>query len=117
MTQLSVAQSLYTMLTGSTALMAKIKGVYDVVPENTAGPYIAIGQLQSLRGRLLSETERAWYADLHIWSSYQGRKEVLEIADLISPVIPPGLFQEELMVIQDPSGWYHGVLTIKGYDR
>ena len=30
MTQLSVAQSLYTMLTGSTALMAKIKGVrYD----------------------------------------------------------------------------------------
>ena len=117
MTQLSVAQNLYTMLTGSTALMAKIKGVYDVVPENTAGPYIAIWQLQSLRGRLLSETERAWYADLHIWSSYQGRKEVLEIADLISPVIPPGWFQEELMVIQDPSGWYHGVLTIKGYDR
>jgi hypothetical protein len=117
MSQLSVAQAIYTALTGSTPLMAKVTGVYDVVPKNTAGPYIAIGQLQSLRGRLLSDNERAWYADIHIWSSYQGRKEVLEIADLISPVIPPGWFAEELTVIQDPSGWYHGVLTIKGYDR
>lgn len=117
MSHLTVVQAVYTALTGNAALMAKIKGVYDVVPEGTDGPYIALGYQQSLRGRIIDETERNWYYDLDIWSSYQGRKEVLEIADLVRAALPSEWFYEELTVLKDPSGWYHGVLTIKGYDR
>ena len=37
MSALTAFQAIYTLLTSSTTLMAKIKGVYDVVPEGTAG--------------------------------------------------------------------------------
>jgi hypothetical protein len=117
MSHVSVTQSVFNALTSSVPLMAKITGVYDVVPEGTDGPYIALGYQQSLRGRIIDETERNWYYDLDIWSSYQGRKEVLEIADLVRAALPSEWFYEELTVLKDPSGWYHGVLTIKGYDR
>lgn len=117
MSHVSVTQSVFNALTSSAPLMAKITGVYDVVPEGTDGPYVALGYEQSLRGRLLNEGERSWYFDLDIWSEYQGRKEVLEVADLVRAALPPEWFYEELTVLKDPSGWYHGVLTIKGYDR
>jgi len=117
MSHLSAAQAVYTALTGNAALMAKITGVYDVVPEGTAGPYIALGYSQSLRGRLLDDTERAWYLNIDIWSEYQGRKEILEIADIIAGVLSDEWFLEELEVLNDPSGWYHGVITVKGYNR
>lgn len=117
MSALTAFQAVYTLLTGSTALMAKIKGVYDVVPEGTAGPYIQLGYEQSLRGRILSDTERVWYQTLDIWSEYQGRKEILEIIDLVNGLLPTEWFLEEFYVLEDPSGWYHGVGVIKGYDR
>ena len=117
MSHVSVTQSVFNVLTSSVPLMAKITGVYDVVPEGTDGPYVALGYEQSLRGRLLNEGERSWYFDLDIWSEHKGRKEVLEVADLIKAALPPEWFYEELTVLKDPSGWYHGVLTIKGYDR
>ena len=44
-------------------------------------------------------------------------EEVLQIADLVRAALPSEWFYEELTVLKDPSGWYHGVLTIKGYDR
>ena len=117
MSHVAVGQAVYSALASSVALMAKITGVFDVVPEGTKGPYIALGYQQSLRGRIINEQERLWYYDLDIWSSYQGRKEILEIADLVRAALPPGWFYEELVVLKDPSGWYHGILTIKGYDR
>ena len=55
--------------------------------------------------------------DLHLWSEYQGRREVLEVADLIFAAMPMDWFVEELITLKDPSGWWHGVLTIRGFDR
>ena len=65
-------------------------------------------------GRILSDTERVWYQTLDVWSEYQGRKEVLEIIDLVKGLLPTEWFLEEFYVLDDPSGWYHGVGVIKG---
>jgi len=115
MSHLTISQEIYTTIT--TALGETVTGVFDTVPSEQASPYLVIGQLQSLEGRLLDASERQWAVDVHIWSSYLGRKEIVEIADAIRNALPEKWFFEELIVLEDPSGWYHGVLTIRGYDR
>ena len=113
----STLKAVRDLLTGSTALMAKLKGVWTYPPDEQACPYIVIEGFQALPGRLLNWGEKAWSADLHIWSSYRGMKEVLEIADLVYPLIPAEWFSEELLTVRDLSGLYHGILTLRGYDR
>lgn len=115
MSHLTVSQEIYTTIVA--ALGDDVTGVFDKVPTEQPSPYIVIGQLQSLEGRLLDHSERMWAVDVHIWSSYAGRKEVVEIADAIRDGLPEKWFFEELIVLEDPSGWYHGILTIRGYDR
>lgn len=115
MSHLTLSQEIYTTI--STALGGMVTGVFDKLPGEQASPYVVIGQLQSLEGRLLDHSERNWAVDVHIWSSYLGRKEIVEIADAIQDVLPDKWFFEELIVLEDPSGWYHGILTIRGYDR
>ncbi len=114
MAYIDTFQAIYTTLVGSAELMAKITGVFDALPQEQPAPYIVLGQLQALPGRLLDESEHAWSLDIHIWSAYQGRKEVLEIVDILKGVLS-GYFFEELVVQEDPTGWYHGILTVRGY--
>ena len=110
-------QSVYTLLNTNAALTAKAS-VYDFVPEDATSPYIQIQFSQSLRGRILNESEREMYFDLHIWSQYRGSKEVLEIIDLIAAIVPSEWFEDDAQTIfRDESGWYHGILTLKMYDR
>jgi len=117
MSYASITQDIYNTLTNNALLMDTVTGVFDVVPSDQESPYIAMGQLQALEGRLLDHSERSWSMDLHIWSSYRGRLEVVQIADLIMPIVPSDWWFEELIVLDDDSGWYHGVLTLRGYDR
>ncbi len=114
MAYISTFQGLYDTLTASSELMAKVTGVFDALPHEQASPYIVLGAMQALPGRLLDESEHAWSLDIHIWSAYQGRKEVLEIVDILKGVLS-GYFFEELVVQKDPTGWYHGILTVRGY--
>ena len=114
MSQKTIIQDIFTLLKNASL---SVTAVYDAAPENAVSPYLVLGQLQSLEGRLLSGQERRWALDIHIWSSYEGRKEVVEIADAIMAILPGELFTEEVVVIRDPSDWYHGILTMRGYDR
>ena len=116
-TYIDFQKKIYCLLTGDPALVAKVTGVFDVVPEEQTAPYIVIDTIQALEGSLINDTERLISVDLHIWSAYQGKKEVLEIAELIEAVLPADLRTENLIVLQDPSDWYHGILTIRGYIR
>lgn len=112
-----IAQRVYACITGNVPLMAKITGVYDGIPDNQQPPYILIGTVQVLPGRLYSGEEKAWAVDLHIWSAYKGSKEIWEIADIVSRGMPKDVFFENLMIMQDPSGWRQGILTLRGYYR
>jgi hypothetical protein len=43
--RLELQKDIYGALTGDATLMAKITGVYDFVPDNTAYPFIQIGEV------------------------------------------------------------------------
>jgi hypothetical protein len=78
---LSLQGAIYSALTGNTALMALVQGVYDAQPRPLTGddallfPYVTIGD----------DTLNDWSTDtesgadatitIHTWSRYKGRKE------------------------------------------
>lgn len=110
---------LYTLLTGHAALSSVITGVFEEPPAEQNGPYVVLGDFQQTGGRLLNDSERTGVLTLHIWSSYKGRKEVLQVAGLVDEALEEnGFLFEDLEVFQDDeSGWKHGVSTYKVYYR
>lgn len=77
----SLQKGLYDALTGDSALMALISGVYDYAPENSAYPYVTLGEgeaadLSNLRDQAVEAEFR-----LSIWSRAAGRKQALEIME------------------------------------
>lgn len=87
--ELAIQGAVYAALTGSAALTALVRGVYDAQPRPLTGsdtlqfPYITIGE----------DTHTDWSTDtesgddatitIHTWSRYNGRKELKEIQGLI----------------------------------
>jgi len=76
---LEVQKSLYAKLTGDSALMVLVTGVYDYVPEGAELPYVTIGDIgaadDSAKGRKGYELD----VNLEVYSQGQGRKECLDI--------------------------------------
>lgn len=111
-------------LTGNTALMAAIEGVYDDVPDEAKGPYLVYGDLVEREGRLMDCSEREVHMTLHVFSSYDGRKETFEVADLVKSAIGDrmtvsevevGMLIEEFQVLREEGGWWHGILSYRTY--
>jgi len=73
-------QAVYGALTGDSALMALVRGVYDHVPQGSAFPYVVIGE----------GTARAWGAAgldgieatlaIHVWSRERGLREIKTVS-------------------------------------
>lgn len=110
---------LFALLTGDAALSSVITGVFEEPPAEQKGPYVVLGDFQQTGGRLLNDSERTGVLTLHIWSSYKGRKEVLQVAGLVDEALEEnGFLFEDLEVFQDDEpGWKHGVSTYKVYYR
>ena len=61
--------------------------VYDEVPETAVAPYITLGAFTSKSiGNKLADLSDISLA-IHIWSEYNGKAEVKEIADDITAVL------------------------------
>lgn len=86
-----IQKAIYQALTNDVTLMAKITGVFDEVPENQDYPYITLGETTinpyNTFGRKGKDTTRT----LHIWSDYEGNKEVLEIFSDIERILDNGI--------------------------
>jgi hypothetical protein len=118
---LSLQQAIYTRLTGDTALMDAIEGVFDWIPDQTEYPYVSIGD----------DTGNDWSAAdfdgkeitvvIHSWSRAEGRSEVKTIQSLVKGLLHRAslaltganlvqmLFEFEETLL-DPDGvTYHGV--------
>lgn len=108
---------LFEELYSALSSIGGLTGVFDLLaPDDQAGPYLIIGQFQELEGRLLNDGERKLVVTLHLWSSYQGKAEVLALCDAVDYAMPEHyLFNDMLVLRDDESGWYHGVLTYRVY--
>ena len=69
-------QAIYGALTGDSALMAMITGVHDHVPQETAFPYVTIGEASAVDWRTVGHDGMEVTLVLHAWSRERGRREV-----------------------------------------
>lgn len=73
--------ALYQRLTGDTALMADVTGVYDHVPEGAGFPYLVLGEATATPQGALDRYGRRSTVTLHVWSAYRGYFEALGVVD------------------------------------
>jgi hypothetical protein len=121
----ALQQSIYQQLTGDTALMNMVNGVYDRALQGSEYPYITFGNIQGTDWS--SNTTRGFEAHLtlHIWSREGGRKEAVAIMERVYSLIhddeltPEGYHMVLLRLINstvnlEKDGWtYHGELTFR----
>jgi Protein of unknown function (DUF3168) len=92
-----VQKAIYERLSTDDALMQKINGVYDEVPENIEDdsgesvkvekPYIVIGEPTMNPFETKSSFGEDIVFVLHTWSDYPGKKETYEILNLMLQAI------------------------------
>lgn len=102
-------------LIADAALMAKISGVYDDVPNDQAFPYVTVGDVTSAPNRTFDAFGEECTITLHIWSKYKGFKEAAEILDHLNRILADtvlsvpgwevqGCYYEFSETIRDPDG-------------
>jgi hypothetical protein len=115
----SLHEDVYGRLINHEPLTALLSGekVYDFLPdEETPGPYIVVGETHETEGRLTADSERTVTVRLHIWSSYRGRKEIIQIEREIEnafEVASSEYWFESFLILLDQGGWMHGVVVLR----
>jgi len=76
-------QAIFSRLNNNTALNSKITGVFDFVPQDTPFPYVVIGNptVSPFETKLSYRENIPW--TLHCYSDYRGKKETMEILNLM----------------------------------
>ena len=78
----ALQQAIFTALDGATINDADgnaITGVFDDVPENTAYPYVVIGEETATNIDTKDKDAHEHTLTIHVWSQYRGRKEIKNI--------------------------------------
>ena len=123
MSKLMKYDELYKTLAENAALMAKVSGIYDEPPDDAAPPYIEMSTVQEVNDELLDNSGAEVTVDLDIWARASivagARKQILEIRDLIVNAIPSWALYDGIAIMRDAGNpdWWHGVATIRYYDR
>lgn len=84
---LPVQQAIYTQLTGNTALMDLISGVFDYTPEDIPYPYVVIGEATDVPDNSHDRFGRETVVTLHVWSQYRGHSQGLAIAAKVTGLL------------------------------
>lgn len=113
-------EDVYIRLVGHAPLVEILGGerVFDFMPgEDTPGPYIVIGDTFDSEGRVMSDDERRVEIRLHIWSSYSGRAQLIDIEQAVEGAMESAeqvyLF-ESFQILRDED-WMHGVVVFRTY--
>jgi len=98
--------------------------VYDDVPEEAVLPYITLGAFTDKQTGNKTTDIHDISLQIHIWSEYEGKKEVNEIADDVTAVLtswPIDLSTENFNIMSqdvdffeafpEETAGYHGVIT------
>lgn len=123
MSKLMKYDELYKALVENAALMAKVSGIYDSPQGDATPPYIEMSTVQEVNDELLDNSGAEVTVDLDIWAQADAvagaRKQILEIRDLIVIAIPSWALYDGIAIMRDAGNpdWWHGVATIRYYDR
>jgi len=122
-------QAIFKRLNNDIALKAKITGVFDYVPQDTELPYVAIGSpiVSPFESKTSYRENIPW--TLQCYSDYKGKKETIEILNLMIQALSKEPWQVEgfkvnrfniepnMRVIEpaDVGFPYQGVLNVRFY--
>ncbi|MEU1194922.1 DUF3168 domain-containing protein [Streptomyces sp. NPDC005813] len=84
---LPVQQAIYARLTGDSALMDEVTGVFDYVPEDDVYPFIVIGEATEIPDNRHGGFGRQTVATLHVWTKYRGHSKGLAIAARVTALL------------------------------
>jgi hypothetical protein len=76
-------EAIWSRLENDTAIANKVTGVFDAVKDSQKMPYIVIGEDTANDYSTKTTSVEDIICTLHVWSGYNGTKEVKEIMDLI----------------------------------
>ena len=81
--------TVYNALLASNPLTTKLGGnnIYDFVPENTAFPYVKIGDQTMVDDGTKTKKGTDFTLIIHTFSRYRGSKEIKEIMSLVYDVL------------------------------
>lgn len=118
-------KALYDALTGDSSLMALITGIYDHVEQETAFPYVTIGE-SSISAFDTKDTDGMEHIlTINTWSRKRGRKEIKQIhaeiyrilqnenIPISNQVIILMQFDFEEIYLDSDGLTYHGVLRFR----
>lgn len=95
-------------------------GGYLHAPKNAQSPYAIVGNHQRIEGRVLNDSERKDYVDIHLWAHYRGKAQVSALAEKVEQRIlsleRPFFLEDIESLNDDGSGWSHGVISFRTYD-
>ena len=80
---LELQKSIFNALDGDSTLQNLVTDVYDFVPENTAFPYVKVGEETSTDNGTKTLQGNEHTLVIHTFSRYRGSKEVKEIMSRI----------------------------------
>ena len=80
---LALQGAIFNQLNNDGALMSKITGVFDEVPDGQAMPYVALGEDEWSPYLTFDRSGEDISHTLHVWSDYNGKMEVKQIMGLV----------------------------------
>lgn len=86
--ELEMQSALVTLLRAAPTLQAKVaQRVYDYVPDKESFPYVVLGNGNSSAWDTSNDFGREHLLTFHVWSRAEGKKETLEINQIIYDLI------------------------------
>lgn len=80
----NLQKALFTALDGNvTGIDDASVSVYDDVPENTAYPYVILGEETTANNGSKTVDGVEHTITIHVWSQYRGRREIKEIMESV----------------------------------
>lgn len=82
---LELQKAVFETLAGDAALVAALGGakIHDLAPADVALPYLTFGQTRVYDWSTATESGSEHLFTLHVWSRAGGRKQALDIMDLV----------------------------------
>lgn len=86
----ALQKAIYEKLVGNVSLMAVIVGVFDHTPQETAFPFVTIGDVAASDYSSLGKSGTEQRLNIHIWSREAGHKQVADIMEMIYGLLHNG---------------------------
>ena len=96
MNTFNLQTAVYNALVADAPLMAIVSGVYDNVPQNTAFPYISLGEDITTPYDTDTFTGSSNLLTFHVWTRESGSKEAKEIMGIIY-----GILNRNILTVTD----------------